>query len=61
MQVFGILQPLPGDFRSNDSLPSHFRSLKSRDVISFHVTAYYCELQPCRKWNVQYTRVFGLL
>jgi len=35
--------------------------LRSRDVISCHVTASYCELQRCRKWNVQYTRVFGLL
>jgi len=35
--------------------------LRSRDIISCHVTASYCELQPCRKWNVQYTRVFGLL
>jgi len=35
--------------------------LRSRDVISCHVTASYCELQPCRKWNVQYMRVFSLL
>jgi len=33
--------------------------LRSRDVISCHVTASTCELQPCRKWNVQYMRVFG--
>jgi len=33
--------------------------LRSRDVISCHVTASYCELQHCRKWNVQHTRVFG--
>jgi len=114
--VFGILQPLPGDFRSNDitsgSLPvtwghvtsllatwlplpasyslvgnemysirlfsafySHFQGLlvkwrpfqftlsdlRSRDVTSCHLTASSCELQPCRKWNVQYTQVFGLL
>jgi len=35
--------------------------LRSRDVISCHVTASSGELQPCRKWNVQYTWVFGLL
>jgi len=112
--VFGLLPPLPGDFRSNDvtsgSLPatsghvtsfpftwlppqfsyslvgsemhsicqflafySHFqvtsahmtsfwvtsRNLGSRDVISCHMTASSCELQPCRKGNVQYTRVFA--
>jgi len=34
--------------------------LRSRNVISCHVTASSCELQPCRKWNVQYTRVFDL-
>jgi len=43
----------------------HFRvpsgHLRWRDVISCHVTACSCELQPCRKWNVQYTRVFGPL
>jgi len=30
-------------------------------VISCHVTASSCELQPCRKSNAQYTQVFGLL
>jgi len=35
--------------------------LRSRHVISCHVTAFSCELQPCRMWNVQYTGVFGLL
>jgi len=35
--------------------------LRSRDVIYCHVTASSCELRPCRKWNVQYTPVFGLL
>jgi len=43
----------------------HFRVTsghwKSRDVISFHVTASSCELQPCRKWNAPYTPAFGLL
>jgi len=104
--VFGLLQPLPGNFRSNDvtsrSLPvtgglvtsfpvtglpppasyslvksethgicefsafySHFQvtsgHLRSRDVISCHVTASSSEQQPCRMWNAQYTRVSGLL
>jgi len=43
----------------------HFRNtsghLRSRDVISCHVSASSCKLQPCRKWNLQYTQVFGLL
>jgi len=42
----------------------HFRvtsgHLRPRDVISCHVTASTCELQLCRKWNVQYMPVFGL-
>jgi len=113
--VFGLIQPIPNDFRSNDvtsgSLRSpevtwrHFLSrhclllratalsevkrtgyasfrsstatsrwflvkwrhlrvtsghIRSRDVISCHVTASSCKLQPCRKWNVQCTPVFGL-
>jgi len=116
LPVFGILQLLPGHFRSNDitsgSLPvtgghvisfpvtwlpppvsyslvgseiysvslfsalyRHFQVtsgkwrhlrvtsgyLKSRDIISCHVTASSCELQPCRKWSVQYMPVFGPL
>ena len=31
------------------SLPGDFRHLRSRDVISYHVTASSCEIQPCRK------------
>jgi len=38
-----------------------FGHLRSRDVISCHVTASDGKLQPCRKWYVQYTQVFGLL
>jgi len=115
-RVFGLLQPLPGDLRSNDvtsgslpvtwghvtsfivtwqpppasysfvgsearsirklsafyshfqvtsnqmmSLPGHFRSPEVTWVISCHVTASCCKLQPCRRSNAQYTRVFGLL
>jgi len=56
--IFGLLQPLPGDFRSNDVTSGH---LKSRDIISCHVTASSCDLQPCGKSNAQYTQVFGLL
>jgi len=56
--VFGLLQPLPCDFRSNDVTSGH---LRSHYVISCYVTASSGELQPCRKWNVQYTPVFGLL
>jgi len=39
----------------------HFRvtfgHLRSCDVIFTHVTASSCELQPCRKWNVQYSQL----
>jgi len=38
-----------------------FGHLRSREVISCHVTASHCELQPCRKSNAQHTPVFGLL
>jgi len=48
----------PGQWRHFRVTSSHLRSL---DVISCHVTASYCELQPWRKWNVQYTTVFSLL
>ena len=43
----------------------HFRvtsgNLRSRDVISCHVTASSCELQPCRKWNAPRTQAFSFL
>jgi len=55
--VFGLLQPLPGDFPSNDVTCGH---LRSRDI-SCHVTAFSCELLICIKCNVQYTKVSGLL
>jgi len=42
-------------------LPGHSDHVRSRDVIFCHVTASSCALQPCRKWNVQYTPVLGLL
>jgi len=35
--------------------------LRSRDVISCHVTASCYELQPCRKSNAQHAPVFGVL
>jgi len=35
--------------------------LRARDVISCDVTAFSCRLQPCVKWNEQYTQVFVLL
>jgi len=41
----------------------HFRvtsdRLRSRDIAFCHETASYCELQPCRKWNVEYTRALA--
>jgi len=57
-RVFDFLQPLSGDFRSNDVTPGHSGHLRSHDIISCHVTASFCKLQPCRKWKGQYTRVF---
>jgi len=42
-------------------LPGHFRSNEVTDIISCHVIASSCELQPCRKWKVQCTRVFAHL
>jgi len=43
----------------------HFRvtsdHLRSRDVVSCHMTSSSCELQPCRTSNAQYTPVFSLL
>jgi len=56
--VFGLLQPLPGDFRSDDVLSGH---LSWRDVISCYVTASSCELQPGWKSNAQHMAVFNLL
>jgi len=61
MQVFDLVKLLPGDFRSNDTFLVTSGHLRSRDAISCHVIAPSCELQPCRWWNTQYTRVFGLL
>jgi len=58
--VFGLIQPLRGDLRRNDVTLGHFRSPEVTDVISCHVTASSCELQPCRKWNLQYTQVLDL-
>jgi len=58
---FRLSKPLLGDFRSNDvtsgSLPftwGHGCQFLSPDCL-------HREQQPCRKWNVQYTPVFGLL
>ena len=58
MPVFGLLQPLSGDFRQMTSLPGNSRS---RDVISRNVTATSRDLQPCRSSNVPNTPVFGIL
>jgi len=50
--VFSPLQPLPAEFRKNGITSGYLRSLH---IISFHVTASSCELQPCRKSNAQKT------
>jgi len=60
-QVFGPLQALPGDFRSN-YVTSGSLSFTYGHVILLPVTWLPpCELQPCRKWNILFTRVFDLL
>jgi len=46
----GEMTSLPGPLWSPEVTWRHFLSRPP-----------YCELQPCRKWRVQYTRVFGLL
>jgi len=43
------------------SLLGHFWSPEVTWRLFCHVTASYCKLPLCRKWNVQYTRVFGLI
>jgi len=53
----GLLQPLPGDFRSNVTS----RHVKSSDVISSYLTATSCELQNCRSSNVPKTWRTGLV
>jgi len=49
--VFGLLQPLPDRFWSNENFRVTSGHLRSRDVISGHVTASSCKPQPCRKLN----------
>jgi len=65
---YTVYASFPSSTATSRRLPikwRHFRvssgHLRSRDVISGNVNASQCELQPCRKWNVQYTPVFGLL
>jgi len=43
------------------SLPGHFRSPAVAWRHFLWRAASSCELHPCRKWNIQYTPVFGLL
>jgi len=60
-RVVGLLQPLPDDsvkWRHFRVISGHVRS---RDVISCHVTATTCELHHCRSLNAPKTRVVGLL
>jgi len=55
--VCGPLQPIPGNFWSN-YVTSRLFSVTWGPVASFpDVTAYTCELQPCRKSNVRKTPV----
>jgi len=43
------------------SLLVTYGHLRSREVISGQLNPSYPKLQPCRKWNAHYARVFGLL
>jgi len=59
-RITGLLQPLPGDFRSNDVTS---RSLQVREVtwhLFLSVTAASCELKLCKNSNVTKTRLIGL-
>jgi len=60
-QLSGLLQSLQGAFRLNDIFRVTSGHVMSRDVISCHVTATSCELQPCRSSNVPKSRITGLL
>jgi len=53
-----LLQPLPGDFRSNDVTSGDGGP---REVISCHVCATSCELQLCRSSNEPKTCLIGIL
>jgi len=60
-RVLSLLQPLWCDFRSND-VTSGPLPVTWGHVTSFPVTWLHPpELQLCRKWNLQYTGVLGLL
>jgi len=61
IREFGFVQSLPGNFRSNDVTSGSLPITWGHVVIYCHVTTSSCKLQPCRKWNLQCTRVFGLL
>jgi len=58
----GLLQPLPGDFQSNDVTPGSFPVIWGHVyIISCNVTATSFELHPCRSSNVPKTGLKGLL
>jgi len=59
--VFGLLQALEGEFRSNDVTSWSLPVTWGRETFSCHVTPSYCKLKPCRKWYVQYPWLFRLL
>jgi len=54
-------KPLLGDFRWNDVTSVSLQGTWSCDIISCHVTASSCELQPCRQSNTTKMPVFGFL
>jgi len=63
--VFASFRPSTAASRALPLKRRHFwftsGHLWSRYVIFCHGTASSCDLRPCRKWNVHYTLVFGIL
>jgi len=56
-----FLQPIPGDFRSNDVTSRHFPSREVTWRHFLYVIATSCELQPCRSSNAAKTQLMRLL
>ena len=43
--LIGLLQPLPGEFRSTDDTSGSLQVTRGHVVISFNATVTFCELQ----------------
>jgi len=59
-RLIDLLQPLPGDFQSNDVTSGTYSHVRSCDVISCHITATSHKLPPSRSSNVPKSRLIGL-